>query len=138
MTDRVPAAVCLALLALPVTGLRRRRRRDGPTTPSASPTPCAPAPAGSVRFTIDSGAARHPISPYIYGTNQPDWAGRSRGLRLGRLGGNRWTAYNWETNASNAGADYHHQNDDYLGGGDVAGEAVRPHVAASPSPPAPR
>jgi hypothetical protein len=83
-----------------------------------------------VRFTIDSATSRHRISPYIYGTNQPDWASRSRGLRLARLGGNRWTAYNWETNASNAGADYRHQNDDYLGGGDVPGEAVRPFVAA--------
>jgi hypothetical protein len=127
MIHRAPAAVglvCLALLSPACGG----GGTDGPTTPSASPTP-APAPAGSVTFTIDSGAARHPISPYIYGTNQPDWAGRSRGLRLGRLGGNRWTAYNWETNASNAGADYRHQNDDYLGGGDAAGEAVRPHVA---------
>ncbi len=102
----------------------------GPTTPSASPTASA-APAGSARFTIDSAASRHPISPYIYGMNQPNWASRSRGLRLARLGGNRWTAYNWETNASNAGADYRHQNDDYLGGGDVPGEAVRPHVAAA-------
>jgi hypothetical protein len=101
-----------------------------PTTPSTSPTP-TPAPAGSVRFTVDSAASRHPISPYIYGMNQPNWASRSRGLRLGRLGGNRWTAYNWETNASNAGADYHHQNDDFLGGGDVPGEAVRPGVAAA-------
>jgi hypothetical protein len=84
-----------------------------------------------VVFTIDSSTSRHPISPYVYGTNQPDWASRSRGLRLARLGGNRWTAYNWETNASNAGADYRHQNDDYLGGGDVAGEAVRPHVSAA-------
>lgn len=101
---------------------------SSPTTPSGSPAPPAAAP-GSVRFTIDSAAARHPISPYIYGMNQPDWGTRSRGLRLGRLGGNRWTAYNWETNASNAGADYRHQNDDFLGGGDIAGEAVRPHVA---------
>jgi hypothetical protein len=103
---------------------------QGPTTPSSSPTP-TPAPAGTAQFTIDSSASRHPISPYIYGTNQPDWTSRSRGLRLARLGGNRWTSYNWETNASNAGADYHHQNDDYLGGGDVPGEAVRPHVAAA-------
>jgi hypothetical protein len=93
---------------------------SSPTTPSASLRTPTPRPRA---------AARHPISPYIYGTNQADWAGRSRGLRLGRLGGNRWTAYNWETNASNAGADYRHQNDDYLGGGDVAGEAVRPSVA---------
>ncbi len=127
MTDRSPAAVLLSLLAL-LSGACGGGGSDGPTTPSVSPTPSA-APAGSVRFTIDSAAARHSISPYIYGMNQADWSGRSRGLRLGRLGGNRWTAYNWETNASNAGADYRHQNDDYLGGGDVAGEAVRPHVA---------
>ncbi len=99
-----------------------------PTGPSASPDSTA-APAGNVRFTVDSSVARQPISPYIYGMNQTEWSGRSRGLRLGRLGGNRWTAYNWETNASNAGADYRHQNDGYLGGGDVPGEAVRPHVA---------
>ena len=103
---------------------------SAPTAPSASPTPTA-APAGSVRFTIDSAASRHAISPYVYGMNQPSWAGRSRGLKLARLGGNRWTAYDWETNASNAGADFHHQNDDFLGGGDVPGEAVRPYVAAA-------
>jgi hypothetical protein len=74
---------------------------------------------------------RTPISPFIYGTNQPDWSGRSRGLRLARLGGNRWTAYNWETNASNAGSDFQHQNDSFLGGGNTAGEAVRPHVASA-------
>jgi hypothetical protein len=99
-----------------------------PTTPD-TPGVSATAPASSVTFTIDSGASRHPISPYIYGTNQPSWHDRSRGLRLARLGGNRWTAYNWETNASNAGSDYQHQNDGYLGGGEVPGEAVRPHVA---------
>lgn len=88
-------------------------------------------PPASVRFTVDSGAARHAISPYIYGANQVNWASRSRGLRLTRLGGNRWTAYNWETNASNAGSDYYHQNDNFLGGGDVPGEAVRPWVAAA-------
>jgi len=81
-----------------------------------------------VHFTVDTTAERHPISPYVYGMNQMDFGGRHRSLRLGRLGGNRWTAYNWETNASNAGADYRHQNDGYLGGGDTPGEAVRPWV----------
>jgi len=99
-------------------------------TPTAGSSPTAAA-ASSVDFTVDSSSQRHPISPNIYGMNQPDWAGRSRGLRLARLGGNRWTAYNWENNASNAGMDYHNQNDDYLGGGDVPGEAVRVHVAAA-------
>ncbi|HEY6552574.1 MAG TPA: glycoside hydrolase family 44 protein [Vicinamibacteria bacterium] len=98
---------------------------SGPTTPAASP----PAPEQDVRLSVDTGSARHPISPYIYGVNQADWSGRSRGVRLGRLGGNRWTAYNWETNASNAGADFRHQNDDFLGGGNTPGEAVRPYVA---------
>ena len=107
------------------------------STPTGASTP-GTTPPSSVDFTVDSGAARHPISPYIYGMNQPDWAGRSRGLHLARLGGNRWTAYNWETNASNAGTDYRNQNDDYLGGGDVPGEAVRPHVAAGATPRAPR
>jgi hypothetical protein len=101
-----------------------------PTDPGASGSP-TPGPASSVTFTIDTGAGRHPISPYIYGANQVNWSGRSRGLRLARLGGNRWTAYNWENNASNAGSDYQHQSDGFLGGGEVPGEAVRPHVAAA-------
>ncbi len=70
MTDRPPAALCLPLLAL-LSAACGGGGSGGPTTPSASPTP-APAPAGSVRFTVDSGAARHPISPYIYGTNQAE------------------------------------------------------------------
>ena len=97
---------------------------------SASSAPAA-APESGVRFVVNSAASRHPISPYIYGVNQFDWGGRSRHLKLGRLGGNRFTAYNWENNASNGGSDYNHQNDDNLGGGDTPGEAVRMHVAAA-------
>jgi mannan endo-1,4-beta-mannosidase len=37
-------------------------------------------------------------------------------LSLRRLGGNRMTGYNWETNASNAGADWNHQSDNYMCG----------------------
>ncbi|MCB9638474.1 MAG: endoglucanase A [Myxococcales bacterium] len=83
---------------------------------------------GDIQITIHSQQERKAISPYIYGTNQPDWQGKARNLTLMRLGGNRWTAYNWENNASNAGSDYSHQNDSYLGGGDTPGEAVRMHV----------
>jgi hypothetical protein len=103
--------------------------QSGSATPAAPQPPASGGASGSVRFTIDSTAPRQPISPFVYGTNDPDWPGRSRGLRLGRLGGNRWTAYNWETNASNAGSDFSHQNDAFLGGGSVPGEAVRPYVA---------
>ena len=81
--------------------------------------------APGVSLTVDASKDRHAISPYIYGTNAPDWKGRGRYLTLARQGGNRMTAYNWENNASNAGNDWHNQNDDFLGGGDVPGQVVR-------------
>jgi hypothetical protein len=122
---RDASVAVLALMPLLLAGCGSET--EAPTAPEAPAA--SPAAPSSVTFRVDSGTGRHPISPYIYGANQVSWADRSRGLRLSRLGGNRWTAYNWENNASNAGADYSHQNDDYLGGGDVPGEAVRPHVA---------
>jgi len=91
--------------------------------------------AADVTFTLDS-RNRWPISRFIYGINfYDDWQGYSyRGttipanLTLGRLGGNRLSAYNWENNASNAGRDYIYSNDGYLGGGNTPGEAVRQPV----------
>ncbi len=88
--------------------------------------------ASDVRIDIDGTSAGTPISPFIYGTNQPDWSGAARRLTFARLGGNRLTAYNWETNASNAGSDYLHQNDNYLcstAGCSAPGETVRRAVA---------
>ncbi len=84
-------------------------------------------------FTIDA-RKQTLISPYIYGINYPDsfidewlkeWDGLSAGVTLAREGGNRFTAYNWETNASNAGQDYFFENDDYLGVSNEAGLTVR-------------
>lgn len=65
------------------------------------------------------------ISPYIYGVNFPDWKGLGQGYTFARQGGNRLTAYNWENNASNAGSDWHHQNDSLMGETDEAGWASR-------------
>ena len=68
-------------------------------------------------LTIDLAKDLHPISRYIYGVNRKlegDWAG----LPLRREGGNRWTAYNWTNNASNAGNDWHFQNDNGMGNTD--------------------
>jgi hypothetical protein len=62
-----------------------------------------------------------PISPYIYGANFPDWDALRLPFPLARQGGNRMSAYNWETNASNAGADWHHQNDAYMAPTDEPG-----------------
>ena len=82
-----------------------------------------------VTITIDP-TKTHAISPYIYGlnfyfgnTNPPPH------LTFDRAGGNRWTTYNWETNASNAGSDYLYENDNYLSSSNVAAEAVRSFIA---------
>jgi glycosyl hydrolase family 44/fibronectin type III domain protein len=86
-----------------------------------------------VTITINP-ANTKPISPYIYGlnfyfgeTDPPPMA------TLDRDGGNRWTAYNWETNASNAGSDYLYENDSYLSSSTVPAEAVRGFIVQDQS-----
>ncbi len=86
-----------------------------------------------VTITIDPTKIK-PISPYIYGTNfYSGNPGASPLLTFDRAGGNRWTAYNWETNASNAGSDFNYQNDNYLCNtacnGAIPAEAVRTFIA---------
>ncbi|MBV8515437.1 MAG: hypothetical protein JO260_09065 [Acidobacteria bacterium] len=100
----------------------------------ATGTPTAPTnQTPDVTITINP-ANTKPISPYIYGlnfyfgeTDPPPMA------TLDRDGGNRWTAYNWETNASNAGSDYLYENDDYLSSSTVPAEAVRSFIAQDQS-----
>jgi len=84
-------------------------------------------PQSSVNFSIDTGQAVKPISRFIYGVNQ-SLTGNYSNLTLDSMGGNRWTAYNWENNASNAGSDWYFQNDNYLGGGNTPGGAVGPSI----------
>ena len=80
-----------------------------------------------------NGGQRTPISPFVYGHNHPEWGKQGWTAPLSRVGGNRLTAYNWETNASNAGSDSHQQYDKLMGN-DVPGEAVRRSVAAAHEP----
>ena len=99
---------------------------------SANSTQASATPANTpvdVTVTINPANAK-PISPYIYGlnfyfgeTDPPPMA------TLDRDGGNRWTAYNWEINASNAGSDYLYENDNYLSSSTVPAEAVRGFIA---------
>jgi hypothetical protein len=53
---------------------------------------------------------------------------------MDRAGGNRWTAYNWITNGSNAGNDYFYETDNYLCNGTcnagIPAEAVRMLIMA--------
>ena len=73
----------------------------------------------------------HRISPYIYGVNIASTIdGLPSALTLDRIGGNRWTAYNWETNASNAGSDYLYENDTSLSGSKEPGVAFSVLIAA--------
>ena len=66
-----------------------------------------------VNVTVDLSAQSKPISPYLFGVN--DGADLKK-VQAGsiRLGGNRMTAYNWETNKSNAGSDWYNSSDNYL------------------------
>ena len=93
----------------------------------ASATPAAGAP--DVTVTVDPTHTK-PISPWIYGLNfYTGVSGAPPHLTLDRAGGNRWTAYNWETNASNAGSDYLYENDSFLTSSTTSSEAVRSFVA---------
>jgi Glycoside hydrolase family 44 len=99
---------------------------------TALPAPADAADAAEAKpitFTVDAPKPGHEISPYIYGVNAH---GKDTSMHPSiRLGGNRWTAYNWETNASNAGSDWHHQNDGFLSASDEPAQAVRPAVEAA-------
>ena len=74
------------------------------------------------------------ISPYIYGINDHESNQNMNEFTFRRFGGNRWSTYNWENNASNAGDDYSHLSDGYLGfstpQGDtnLPGEVVRRNI----------
>ena len=83
----------------------------------------------TVHFTIDPSQNVHSISRLIYGVNGTI-AGYNSPTFV-RMGGNRWTAYNWENNDSNAGSDYYFQNDDALSSSTSPGAAVLPEIQST-------
>ena len=96
----------------------------------ANATPITP----DVVVTVNPANAQ-PISPYIYGVNNfATTTGAPPALTLDRSGGDRWTAYNWQTNASNSGeypgvgGDW--SNDNFLSASATPAEAVRSRIAA--------
>lgn len=131
------AAAALLLVPAACDGARAIPTLPGTEVPSQPAAPVIvvpedPGPA-DVRFEIDAGT-RTPISRFIYGVNSyHEWKGIDlpANLTLGRQGGNRSSAYNWENNASNAGSDWSYSSDSHMGGGEVPGEAVRPRVAGT-------
>jgi len=88
-------------------------------------------------FTVNA-TSTFPISRYIYGANFVDDiasygnATPPAELTLNRMGGNRLSAWNWETGFSNAGDDYFFQNDRFLQPTSTApGDAVRSRAQSS-------
>jgi autotransporter-associated beta strand protein len=85
-----------------------------------------------VTFTVDPTKNQTSISPFIYGVNaavnSPPY--QNLNLTFERQGGNRWTAYNYTNNTSNAGSDFLYENDNFLGGGSTPAGAVLPFVQA--------
>lgn len=97
---------------------------------SATPTSTSP----DVTVTVNPGLTK-PISPWIYGINSYSGIPNVPHATMDRAGGNRWTAYNWENNFSNAGSDFGpYSNDTFLCNTScntgIPGEAVRTFIAA--------
>ncbi|MBR4628130.1 MAG: glycoside hydrolase [Ruminococcus sp.] len=66
----------------------------------------------SMKVSVDLTAEKKDISPYIYGVNAFDSSSvKNVTVNAIRQGGNRFTGYNWETNWSNAGEDWHNSSD---------------------------
>jgi uncharacterized protein (TIGR03437 family) len=66
----------------------------------------------SPKLAVDAGAARHAISPYVYGINEYADSGLGTIMRipLRRWGGDATTSYNWQIDVSNSAADYYFEN----------------------------
>lgn len=93
----------------------------------ASATPVAA--TADITITVDPNQTK-PISPWIYGINSYSGVPNPPHVTFDRAGGNRWTAYNWENNFSNAGSDYGpYSNDNYLSSNTTPAEAVRSFIA---------
>ncbi|MBQ8922390.1 MAG: glycoside hydrolase [Oscillospiraceae bacterium] len=97
---------------------------------AAAAAPASPAiAAGSydMSITVDLSGSGKAISPYIYGINEyghQDDLKKVTATAL-RQGGNRMTAYNWETNASNAGSDWKYSSDNNLSASDAPADCVQ-------------
>lgn len=85
------------------------------------------ADAYDMTVTVDLSADGKAISPYIYGINEYSHQNDLKKVTSTayRQGGNRMTAYNWETNASNAGSDWKYSSDDNLSSVDTPADCVQ-------------
>ncbi len=109
-----------------VSALNSAGESANSTQASATPTGATP----DVTVTVDP-SSTHAISPWIYGINSYSGIPNVPHATMDRAGGNRWTAYNWENNFSNAGSDYGpYHNDNFLSSSTTPAEAVRSIIAS--------
>ncbi|MCQ2417435.1 MAG: dockerin type I domain-containing protein [Oscillospiraceae bacterium] len=85
--------------------------------------------ANSIKIAVDVSAGHQEISPYIYGINDSGHLDQVN-VNAVRQGGNRYSAYNWENNYSNAGSDWKHNSDTYLVNGYSKERAAEPAACA--------
>ncbi len=99
----------------------------GTAVTTTRPLTVTSAVAADITATVNGGTT-FAISRFIYGGNfiNQGWDGGATPpeMTFNRLGGNRATAYNWETNYSNAGADYFHHNDQLYSSSTTPGDGV--------------
>ncbi|MEV6446219.1 glycoside hydrolase family 44 protein [Amycolatopsis sp. NPDC051716] len=70
-----------------------------------------PASAAELSLSVDVSAARHPISPGIYGLNGGDPAFNAEiGQTVARWGGNASSRYNFKNHTYNTGSDWYFEN----------------------------
>ena len=70
-----------------------------------------PPPGAGPALSVDVAAARHPISPYVYGINYAnETIANDVRLPVRRWGGNSTTRYNWQLNVYNTGSDWYFEN----------------------------
>jgi hypothetical protein len=101
----------------------------GESANSAEVSATPAVPPADVTITVDPNTTQ-PISPWIYGINSYS-GGANPPFTLDRAGGNRWTAYNWENNFSNAGSDFGpYSNDTFLDSSTTPGDAVSKFITA--------
>ena len=64
-------------------------------------------PATGPALQVDAAAARHPISPYVYGVNYNQATLPDARFGVIRWGGNATSQYNWKLDSTNVGADWY-------------------------------
>ncbi len=96
------------IAALPTTEMADRKLEAAPGPAEA---PLVITEGGDLKVEVNPLKVIRAISPYVYGINAQNLGSTKATVR--RLGGNRGSVYNWELNASNAGHDWRHVNDDW-------------------------